>query len=325
MSSSSLALVGVGNAIVDVIATVDESFIIQHGLTKGVMTLVDAERADALYAAMPPAVEVSGGSAANTMVGLASFGAASSYIGKVRDDQLGAVFSHDITAAGVRFAVPPAPEGAATARCLIQVTPDAERTMNTYLGISSVLAPDDVDADLVAQADIVYCEGYLWDTELAKAAIRKAMTVGREHGAVVSMTLSDGFCVDRHRGEWLDLLTDQVDLVFANEEEVCSLFESDDVERAMDKLASLCQMVVVTRGAKGSRISTDGIVVDVPAVPVEHLVDTTGAGDLYAAGFLYGLANGMTPERCGTLGSAAASEVISHMGARPHISLATLL
>ncbi|MGI9602989.1 MAG: adenosine kinase [Acidimicrobiales bacterium] len=325
MSTAPLAVVGVGNAIVDVIATVDEAFITEYALTKGAMTLIDAERADSLYAAMPPAVEVSGGSAANTMVGVASFGANASYIGKVRDDQLGTVFGHDITAAGVGYDVPAAPAGEATARCLIQVTPDAERTMNTYLGISSVLAPDDVDEALVAQAGIVYCEGYLWDTDLAKAAIRKAMAVGRENGAVVSLTLSDGFCVDRHRDEWLDLLNDQVDLVFANEDEVCSLFETDDVEGSIDKLGSLCRMVAVTRSAKGSRITDAGDVVDVPAVPVEQLVDTTGAGDLYASGFLYGLSAGLPIEKCGALGSAAASEVISHVGARPNLALHSLL
>ncbi|MDH3755177.1 MAG: adenosine kinase [Acidimicrobiia bacterium] len=325
MPSDPLAVVGVGNAIVDVIATVDEAFIEQHGLIKGAMTLIDADRADALYAAMPPAVEVSGGSAANTMVGVASFGARSGYIGKVRDDQLGAVFGHDIRAAGVDFDVPAAGDGMATARCLIQVTPDAERTMNTFLGISSVLEPDDVDEAVVASADIVYCEGYLWDTDLAKAAIRKAMGIGRDNGAVVSLTLSDGFCVDRHRDEWLDLLSDQVDLVFANEDEVCSLFETEDTERAIDRLGTLCPTVAVTRSAKGSRVFSDGIIADIPAVGVAELVDTTGAGDLYASGFLYGLAAGLSPERCGELGSAAASEVISHVGARPGVALSSLL
>ena len=318
-------VVGVGNAIVDVIAQVEDSFIDDNGLTRGAMTLIDEDRAHRLYDAMPPAVEVSGGSAANTAVGVASYGGRAAYIGKVRDDQLGEVFAHDIAAVGVDYAVAAAVKGEATARCLIQVTPDAERTMNTFLGISAGLEPDDVDEALVAGAAIVYCEGYLWDRDSAKAALRKAMEIGQANGAVVSPTLSDGFCVDRHRSEWLPLLSDRVDLLFGNEAELCSLFETDDVEHAIEQVRDTCRLAVVTRSSQGSRIVTRGAIVDVPAQPVERLVDTTGAGDLYASGFLYGLARDMSLADCGRLGSAAASEVISHVGARPRIALSTLL
>ena len=322
---ANLDVVGVGNAIVDVIATVDDEFIATHGLNKGAMTLIDADRATALYAAMPPGIEASGGSAANTMAGLASLGSSAAYLGKVRDDQLGEVFMHDLRAAGVGFDVTAGADGPPTARCLIQVTPDAERTMNTFLGISAFLGPDDIDEALVASAAITYCEGYLWDMDIAKEAITTAMPAAQGAGRTVSMTLSDAFCVDRHREDWLALLSDRVDLVFANESEICSLFETDDFDAAADKIADLVEIAALTRSAKGSVVRAGGEAIVVPAAPVAHVVDATGAGDLYASGFLHGLATGAELRRCAEMGSLAAAEVISHVGARPLVNLAALM
>ena len=318
-------VVGVGNAIVDVIATVSDAFSEEHGLVKGAMTLIETERATSLYAAMPPGIEASGGSAANTMAGVASLGGRATYIGKVRNDQLGEVFAHDTRNGGVAFDVPFATAGEPTARSLIQVTPDGERTMNTFLGISAFLSPDDVDEATVASAAITYCEGYLWDRDEAKDAIRHAMSIASDAGRIVSLTLSDSFCVDRHRDEWLGLLDDRVDLVFANEAEVCSLFETDDFDAAAERLASMVETAALTRSAKGSVVMSQGERIDVPATPVAQVVDATGAGDLYAAGFMYGLSMGASMERCAELGSLAAGEVISHIGARPHVQLSTLL
>lgn len=320
----SLDVVGVGNSIVDVIAMVDDDFIDEHGLAKGAMTLIDAQRATSLYAVMPPALEISGGSAANTVAGVASFGGSAAYIGKVRDDQLGEVFAHDLRAAGVGFDVPFASAGPPTGRSLIQVTPDAERTMNTFLGTSTLLAPVDIDTDLVASAAITYCEGYLWDVDVAKAAIRFAMDAASEAGRLVSLTLSDSFCVDRHRHEWLDLISDTVDLVFANETEVCSLFEIDDFDAAAAQAAEITEIVALTRSARGSVVVSGDERVEVPAVDVAEIVDATGAGDLYASGFLFGLASGAGLERCAELGSIAAAEIIAHVGARPQVRLGSL-
>lgn len=320
-----LDVVGVGNAIVDVIATVDDDFITTHGLNKGAMTLIDAERATSLYAAMPPGIEASGGSAANTMAGLASLGSRAAYLGKVRDDQLGEVFVHDLRAAGVEFDVAPGGDGPPTARCLIQVTPDAERTMNTFLGISAFLSPDDIDESVVASAAITYCEGYLWDMDIAKEAIRGAMVVAQDAGRTVSLTLSDAFCVDRHRAEWLDLLTDNVDLVFANESEICALFETDDFDSAADQIAPMVETAALTRSARGSVIVRGDERIVVPAATVDEVVDATGAGDLYASGFLHGLANGADLARCAELGGIAAGEIISHIGARPQVALTSLI
>lgn len=322
---ATLDVVGVGNAIVDVISTVDHSFIATHGLSKGAMTLIDADRATALYAMMPPGIEASGGSAANTMAGLASLGSKAAYLGKVRDDQLGEVFVHDLRSAGVGFDVALGTDGPATARCLIQVTPDAERTMNTFLGVSAFLSPDDIDEELVASAAITYCEGYLWDMAVAKSAIRDAMSAARDAHRIVSLTLSDAFCVDRHRAEWLDLLTDNVDLVFANESEICSLFETDDFDAAADQIAGLVETSALTRSAAGSVVVANGEKIVVGASVVEQVVDATGAGDLYASGFLHGLAGGADLARCAELGGIAAGEVISHIGARPHVDLSMLI
>lgn len=314
---------GVGNAIVDVIATVDDSFIGDRGLVKGAMTLVNAERSAELYEAMPPGVAASGGSAANTMAGVASFGGRAAFIGKVRDDQLGEVFIHDIRATGVSFEVPPAPEGPPTARCLVQVTPDAERTMNTYLGISALLGPPDVDTDVVASAGITYCEGYLWDVPVAKEAIRVAMAAAASADRTVALALSDSYCVDRHRDEWLDLIEDRVDVVFANEAEVCALHSTDDLGEARDRTAEMARTVVITRGARGSVAVQGSELAVVPAAEIPDVVDATGAGDLYAAGFLWGLCRGVPLARCAELGSLAAAEVISHVGARPKMALST--
>ena len=320
-----LDVVGVGNSIVDVIAMVDEDFVKQHQLAKGSMTLISQERATELYAKMPPALEISGGSAANTVAGVASFGGTAAYLGKVRNDQLGEVYVHDLRTAGVGFDVPPAEQGPPTGRSLIQVTPDAERTMNTFLGMSMHLEPADIDADLVASAAITYCEGYLWDIALAKAAIRYAMQVAADAGRMVSLTLSDAYCVDRHRHEWLELISDKVDLLFANETEICALFETEDFDAAVQQGSAITKILALTRSAHGSVVVSGADRVEVPAVPVAHLVDATGAGDLYAAGFLFGLANGAGLRRCAQLGSIAAAEVISHVGARPQTRLSSLL
>ena len=317
-------VVGVGNAIVDVIAAVPESFVSAHRLAKGSMTLIDARRADELLAAMPTGVEAPGGSAANTMVGVASFGGWAAYIGKVRADRLGEAFARDIRGAGVAFDVPPAPDGPPTARCLIQVTPDAERTMNTFLGVSALLDPADIDTDLVAAARITYCEGYLWDVDVAKDAMRTAMAAAGDAGRTVALALSDSRCVDRHRSEWLDLIDDRVDVVFANEAEICALHSTGDLDDARDRTAAMAGTVVVTRGADGSVAAAGPLVENVPAAAVPQLLDATGAGDLYASGFLWGLSRGAPLRRCAELGGLAAAEVISHVGARPQVPLSRL-
>jgi sugar/nucleoside kinase (ribokinase family) len=274
---------------------------------------------------MPPAVEASGGSAANTAAGIASFGGQVGFIGKVADDQLGEVFTHDIRATGVTYTPLAPPADHATARCLILVTPDAQRTMNTFLGVSGLISPAVVDTDLVARAKVLYCEGYLWDLPDAKAALTKGMEAGRAAGAKVAFTLSDSFCVDRHRAAFRELVMGEVDVLFANEAEICSLYETDSFEEAAQRVAGHCEIACLTRSEKGSVIITsDGARTSVPASPVD-LVDTTGAGDLYASGFLYGYTHGLDLEASGRLASLAAAEVISHIGARPDIELATLL
>jgi sugar/nucleoside kinase (ribokinase family) len=312
-----LDVVGVGNAIVDVLAEVDDAFIVEHDLAKGAMTLIDTERALELYAAMPPGLEESGGSAANTMVGVASFGGSAAYVGKVADDFLGEVFRRDMRHVGVGFDVPGVSGAEPTARCLIQVTPDAQRTMNTHLGISSHLSPEEIDGDLVASASHLYCEGYLWDTDEAKAAIRHAMDLANAAGRTVSLTLSDGFCVDRHRDEWRELLAERVDVVFGNAGEVCSLFEVDDVDTAADLVSREVDLAFVTLGKQGSMVVQGSERIRIEADELEVVVDTTGAGDLYAAGVLFGLSQGADLPHAARLGSIAAAEVISHLGARP--------
>jgi sugar/nucleoside kinase (ribokinase family) len=273
---------------------------------------------------MGPGVEVSGGAAANSMAGIASFGGRAAYIGKIRDDQLGAVFAHDIRAAGVHFDTPVAPDGPPTARSLILVTPDAHRTMSTYLGAAVELGPEDVDTDLVARCSVTYLEGYLWDKPRAKDAFRVAMAAARAAGRRVSLTLSDSFCVERHRDEFNALIDDQVDILFANREEILSLTQTRDLRKAVAAVRGRSELVVVTLSERGSMVVTAEDTVEVPAVPVERLVDTTGAGDLYAAGFLHGFTTGRPLAECAALGSLAAAEVISHLGARPQTDLAAL-
>jgi len=318
-------VVGLGNAIVDVIAKTDDSFLQRHGLAKGAMTLISAEQADRLYGDMGPAIEVSGGSAANTMVGIASLGGRAAYMGRVFADQLGQVFRHDIRAAGVDFATAAANSGPPTARCLIFVTADAQRTMQTYLGACVEFGPDDVDPKAIEPAQITYLEGYLWDRPQAKDAFRKAMRVARGKGRKVALTLSDAFCVDRHRAEFRDLIAGSVDIVFANESEILSLWQV----KSFDEAARECQarsdrIWALTRSEKGSVVVGNGIVTHVSAERIAKLVDTTGAGDLYASGFLLGVAQGRPLSDCARLGHVCAAEVISHYGARPETSLKTL-
>jgi len=326
MAAANLDVVGIGNAIVDVIARADDAFLAAHDLVKGSMTLIDAERAETLYAAMGPGIEISGGSAANTVVGVAAIGASAGYIGKVCADQLGDVFRHDVRAAGVSFGTPPARGGPPTARCMILVTPDAQRTMNTYLGACVELGPEDVDATTVQGAAITYLEGYLWDKPAAKDAFRKAMALAHAAGRKVALTLSDSFCVERHRTEFRDLVDNHVDILFANEAEIVSLYQVARFDAALaaarDKPG---RIAVLTRSAKGSVIAAGGAVHAVPAEPIDKLVDTTGAGDLYAAGFLAGVAQGRALATCGRMGAIAAAEVISHIGARPETSLNDLI
>ncbi|MGQ0832194.1 MAG: adenosine kinase [Microthrixaceae bacterium] len=319
-----LDVVGIGNALVDVLTHEDDAFLEEHGLVKGAMTLIDTDRAEALYRAMGAGIEVSGGSAANTVSGVASLGGKAAYIGRVHDDQLGAVFAHDMRASGVAFRAVPAGNGPPTGRCLIVVTPDAQRTMNTYLGSSELFGPEHVDSELIASAQVTFLEGYLFDQPEAKEAYWKASRVAHDAGRRVSLTLSDTFCVERHRTEWRALVADQVDILFANESEALSLYEVDSFEEALSAARADVEVAVITRGAAGSVVAQGDEVVHVAPQPVE-VVDTTGAGDLYAAGFLFGFTHGMPLGACGRLGSIAASAVLGHTGARPEVLLAQLI
>lgn len=318
-------VLGIGNAIVDVIAHADDKFLSANGLAKGAMTLIDADAAEGLYRRMGTAVESSGGSAANTISGLAALGGRGAFIGKLRNDQLGGIFAHDIRALGVAFDTPPATRGSPTARCLIFVTPDAQRTMQTFLGASASLGPDDIDADVVRSAAITYLEGYLWDPPLAKQAFEKAATIAHEAGNMVALTLSDAFCVDRHRADFLRLVEGYVDILFANEAEILSLYQVDDFDEALQHVRGHCQIAALTRSEKGSVIVAGDEVHVVDAVNVPKVVDTTGAGDLYAAGFLFGLTQGRSLHDCGRIGAVCAGEIISHYGARPEASLSELV
>ena len=325
MPSARFDVLGIGNAIVDVIARTEEDFLLKQAMHKGTMALIDEARAQAIYAAMGPAIETSGGSAANTIVGLASLGSRSAFIGKVKDDELGRTFAHDIRAAGATYTTPPASDGPPTARCYVLVTPDGERTMNTYLGAAQDLHPADIDADLVAASAVLYLEGYLWDPKNAKDAFLKAAKIAHEAGRTVALSLSDAFCVDRWRAEFLQLMRSRtVDLIFANEAELHSLYQTADFDSAVAALRPDVSTAVVTRSEKGCIVlGPDGIEA-VSAFPVERVVDTTGAGDLFAAGFLSGLARGADDRTCGRLGALAAAEVIGHLGARPEASLRDL-
>jgi sugar/nucleoside kinase (ribokinase family) len=315
--SSLLDVTAIGNAIVDVISPAAPAFLEAEGLAPGSMTLIDEPTAAALYARMAPGLEASGGSAANTVAGVASFGGQAAFIGKVAGDELGAIFAHDIRAIGARFETPSLTGGPATARCLVNVTPDGQRTMSTFLGACVELTPDDVDPALIEGAKIVYLEGYLFDPAAAREAFAKAAGLARASGRKIALSLSDGFVVDRHRGALLGFIETQVDVLFANADEIRALFETDDVEAAQSAIRGRVDIAAITRGAEGSVVLTAKEVFAVPAGPVAHVVDTTGAGDQYAAGFLFGLARGRGLADCGALGSLAAAEVISHYGPRP--------
>ena len=325
MTAAKYDVLGIGNAIFDVLVRTDESFLAAHGMAKGGMALIDENSAAAIYRDMGPATEMSGGSAANTIVGLASLGARAAYVGKVKDDQIGRLYTHDIRAAGVAFETSPAADGPATGCSYILVTPDGERTMNTWLGAAQELMPDDIDAAQIAASSIVYLEGYLWDPKSAKEAFVKAADIAHGAGRKVALTLSDSFCVDRYRDEFLDLMRKgTVDLVFANETELHSLYQTSDFETALKQLRLDTSLGVVTRSEKGCVVASKDGVVAVPAFPIDKLVDTTGAGDLFAAGFLFGLVRGAGHENAGRLGALAAAEVIQHIGARPQVSLKEL-
>jgi len=325
MTDAKYDVLGIGNAIFDVLVQADEAFLARHGMTKGSMALIDEARAAAIYRDMGPATEMSGGSGANTIVGLASLGARAAYVGKVRDDQIGRMYAHDIRAAGVAFDTASAADGPATGCCYILVTPDGERTMNTYLGAAQNLTSADIDPAQIAAARIVYLEGYLWDPKDAKDAFVKAATIAHDAGREVALTLSDSFCVDRYREEFLDLMRGgTVDIVFANEAELHSLYQTSDFDGALKQLREDATLGIVTRSAKGCVVVSNDGVIAVPAHPIETLVDTTGAGDLFAAGFLFGLVRKTGYEIAGRLGGLAAAEVIQHIGARPQVSLKDL-
>jgi sugar/nucleoside kinase (ribokinase family) len=323
--SKTIDVTGIGNAIVDVIARAEDAFLDENGILKGAMNLIDADRAALLYDRMGPGVEQSGGSAGNTIAGIAALGGSAAYIGKVHDDQLGAVFRHDIRATGVRFDTPPTADGPPTARCLVMVTPDAQRSMNTYLGACVELGPEDVDEAVIAASRVVYLEGYLWDPPRAKEAFVKAAELTHKHGGLVSLSLSDPFCVDRHRAEFRDLVAGHVDILFANETEIVSLYETDGFDAALQVVRRDCRVAALTRGEKGSVVLDGDEVHVLDAEPVSRVVDTTGAGDLYASGFLFGLTQGMGLARAGRIAGIAAAEIISHFGARPEADLKALV
>jgi sugar/nucleoside kinase (ribokinase family) len=321
MSDSTYRVTGIGNAIVDVLTQANDEFLKSESLDKGAMTLVSERRALELYEGMKQRVERSGGSVGNTVAGLASLGSRAAYIGKVKNDALGEVFGSDLRKAGVEFRTPPLVDGPSTARCLIFVTPDAQRTMNTYLGACAELYPHDVDAELIRHSQVTYLEGYLFDRPHAKDAFRKAAEIAHSAERKVSLSLSDAFCVDRHRGEFLELVEHHVDVLFANESELLSLYQCDDFDRAVQLVRGHCEVAVLTRSAKGAVVISEHDPVVMPAEPVAKVVDTTGAGDLYAAGFLHGYTKGLDLGLCARYGALAAAEVISHFGARPETPL----
>lgn len=320
-----LDVVGVGNALVDVISIESDDFLDAHGLVKGSMRLIEPDEAVALYDAMGPGIEMSGGSAANTLAGVASLGGRAGFIGRVRDDELGTVFAHDVRAIGVEFPVVPVADGSPTGRSLIIVTSDAQRTMNTLLGAAAELGPADIDEAFVARAQVTYLEGYLFDREQAGSAFEKAASAAHAADRQVALTLSDSFCVERFLEAFRALVHADVDILFGNQDELCLLYETTDPFEAMAAAEKACDLIVMTRGPKGSMVSRRGTRVEVAADPVDHVVDTTGAGDLFAAGFLFGLTHGHDLGTSARLGSLAAGEVISHVGARPEVQLSTLI
>lgn len=326
MSDTKYDVLTVGNAIVDIIARAEEDFLVRENITKAAMNLIDADRAEHLYAAMDPAIEASGGSAGNTAAGIASLGSKAAYFGKVSNDHLGKIFTHDIRAIGVDFDVDPLEGNPPTARSMIFVTPDGERTMNTYLGACVELGPEDVDADVVAQSQVTYFEGYLWDPPRAKDAIRLSAKIAHENNRKVAITLSDSFCVDRYRDEFLELMrSGTVDMIFANDAELKSLYETSDLNSAVSAVKADVALAAVTLGEKGSLVVSPDKTEEVAAHKIEKLEDTTGAGDLYAAGFLHGLTSGRSMADCARIGGLAAAEVIQHIGPRPQVSLKELL
>ncbi|MDR3518693.1 MAG: adenosine kinase [Azospirillaceae bacterium] len=325
MSQHDFEVTGIGNAIVDVIAHADDQFLIDNQLQKGAMNLIDADRADHLYAKMGSAIQMSGGSAGNTMAGFAQLGGRAAYIGKVRDDALGSAFRQGLAEVGVQFRSRPAADGLSTARSLILVTPDAQRTMNTYLGACVELGPEDIDVDLIKASKIIYLEGYLWDPPKAKEAFLKAAAVAHDAGRQVALSLSDSFCVVRHRDSFRALVRDHVDILFANESEILALFETDSLTAALDAVGGHCDIAVVTSGAEGAIVVSGDERQRVAAEPVTRLVDTTGAGDLFAAGFLFGHSRGRSRADCARIGAIAAAEIIGHYGARPEADLAALV
>ena len=310
-----------GNALVDVLVHADDDFVARTGVEPGAMTMIDAARADEIYAEMGPAIEISGGSAANTAAGVASFGGKAAYIGRIADDAFGKVFAHDLRSVGVHFEAPPATSGSPTGRCLVIVTPDADRTLCTFLGAGAELDETYIDEALVESAAVTYLEGYIWDPPAAKIAVRRAAAVAHRADQRVALTLSDPFCVGRHREEFLELIAGHVDILFANEDEITSLYEVETFDEALHHVRGHCEVAALTRGASGSVIVAGDDTHVIDAHPAE-VVDTTGAGDLFASGFLYGFTHGMSPAVCGQLASLAAAEVISHLGARPAVALA---
>ena len=319
-------VVAIGNAMVDVLANMDDEFLTKHNMPKGMMTLIDAEAAESIYHHISEnGVECSGGSAANTAVGIAALGGKPAFIGKVADDKLGEVFRKDITKSGVYFTTPNLENEKPTARCMVIVSPDAQRTMNTYLGACSKLSRKDIDEDLIRDAKIVYMEGYLWDRPEAKDALAYAVGLAHKYNRKVSLSLSDPFCVNRHRDSFMRLIKDGVDILFCNEDEIKALFDTTDPEEAFALSESLCEIAVVTRGAKGAIAVCGKERHEISATPIKKVVDTTGAGDLFAAGFLTGVARGKSVQECLQMGALAAAEIISHYGARPETPLRELI
>jgi fructokinase len=318
-------VVGIGNAIVDVLVQADDDLLDNFELTKGTMALVDEAQADHLYASVGPGLETSGGSAANTLAGVAQLGGRAGFIGRVRNDQLGGIFAHDIRSVGARFDTPAATEGPSTARCLILVTPDAQRTMCTYLGASVGLDPADLDLEMVAQAKVLYLEGYLWDSDEAKAAFIAAAEVARAHGGEVALSLSDAFCVERHRESFQELVDGHVDILFANEMEITALYKANSFEEAADQVRGRCKLAALTRSEQGSVVLNGVGTHSVAPFQLGPLLDTTGAGDLYAAGFLHAYTQGQGIDACGRLGSLCAGQVVTQLGPRPQGSLKQLV
>jgi sugar/nucleoside kinase (ribokinase family) len=339
MTTDAFDVCAIGNALVDVIADATDDFLRAQKIEKGAMTLVDAERASELYDVIGPAVQMSGGSAGNTVAGIASLGGKPAYMGKVKADQLGSIFRHDMHAMGVHFATPPAPErrhtiepveacrrsGAPTGRCLILVTPDAQRSMSTYLGAAVEFGPDDIQPDVIKDSQITYLEGYLFDRPEAKQAFYDAAKIAHENKRQLALTLSDVFCVERHRDAFLDLVKNQVDILFTNQNELLALYQTKDLNAAVEQVRAHCKIAITTRSEKGAIIAAGKETIEIPAEPVVKVVDTTGAGDLFAAGFLFGVTQKRSLKESARIGAICAAEVISHYGPRPRVSLKELV